>query len=340
MVPRENISMAPYTTFGVGGPARYFTVAESVKDLREACEFARSRKLPVFVLGGGSNILVSDDGFSGLVIKNEIRGIKESRQGNKVVIDVGAGESWDGFVFDCVEKGYWGAENLSLIPGTVGGAPVQNIGAYGKEAKDIIESVTVFDYALSEERKISNKDCEFAYRDSIFKKETAKHLIITSVTFKFSLDARPDISYKDLTEYFILRRVINPSIGEIRGAVIDIRTQKFPNLTMTGTAGSFWKNPIISKETFNRLKTRYPDMTSYPAGNGLVKVSLAWILDNVCGLKGFSKGSIRLFSRQPLVLVADKGSKTRDVLAFASEIEAIVKDKTGIDIEKEVFVLE
>lgn len=340
MVLRENISMAPYTTFGVGGLARYFAVAEKVQDLHDACEFARSRKLRVFVLGGGSNILVSDDGFPGLVIKNEIKGVKESRNGSDVTIEVGAGESWDKLVSDCVEKRYWGAENLSLIPGTVGGAPVQNIGAYGREAKDIIEFVTVFDSVLSEEKRMSNKDCEFAYRDSIFKKETAKHLIITSVTFKFGLDAKPNTSYKDIAEYFALRRVINPSIGEIRRAVIDIRTQKFPNLTMTGTAGSFWKNPIISKEAFDRLKALYPDMTSHPAGNGMVKVSLAWILDNVCNLKGFSKGLIRLFSRQPLVLVADRGSKTKDVLAFASEIEAIVKDKTGIDIEKEVFVLE
>jgi UDP-N-acetylmuramate dehydrogenase len=340
MAPLENISLALHTTFGIGGPARYFTEATNVAELREACDFARSRKVPLFVLGGGSNILVSDAGFPGLVIKNEIRGLTETIKGDSITIKVGAGESWDKFVGHCVEKGYWGPENLSLIPGSVGAAPVQNIGAYGREVKDIIESVSVFNSVTGEEERFSNEQCAFTYRDSVFKRETAKNLIITSVTFKVSLSSKPNISYKDLTEYFTLRRNVNPSIAEIRRAVIDIRTQKFPSLSVVGTAGSFWKNPIISAESFNKLKAIYPELPAHGTLAGTVKISLAWVLDNICKVKGYSKGTVRLFARQPLVLVAEKGSKASDVLAFAKEIEVLVKDKTGIDIEKEVCVLE
>lgn len=335
MTFQENVPLASHTTFRIGGTTRYFCVISDEGELREALSFASSRDLPFFILGGGSNVLVGDGEFEGLVIKMSARGIREEVSGDFVTLEVGAGESWDEFVAFCVDRGYWGIENLSLIPGTVGASPVQNIGAYGVEVKDVIESVFVVDSATGNSRTLSNSDCVFAYRDSIFKRPEGKTLIITSVLFRLSLSPRPNLSYKDLKEYFMNRNVAEPTLSEIRQATISIRQSKFPDLSLFGTAGSFWKNPIVSTEAFESLKTAYPLMPSYPAGKD-VKIPLAWILDVVCGLKGHAKGRIHLFKNQPLVLTVETGATATEVNAFATEIEAVVRDKTGIIIEREV----
>jgi len=226
-------------------------------------------------------------------------------------------------------------ENLSLIPGTVGAAPVQYIGAYGAEAKDTIESVRVIDSATGKSRVLSSAECAFGYRDSLFKGPEGEGLIIVSVTFRLSLLPRPNLSYKDVREYLAARNVPEPTLTEIRQAVISIRQSKFPDLSLFGTAGSFWKNPIISAEAFAELKKAYPLIPSYPAGER-VKVPLAWILDVVCGLKGHARGRVHLFRNQPLVLTVEIGATAAEVDAFAREIEATVRGKTGIIIEREV----
>jgi UDP-N-acetylmuramate dehydrogenase len=346
MIFEEQIPLAPLTTFRIGGLARYFCVATSEAELIEAFAFARARGLSTLVIGGGSNMLVGDAGFPGLVIQMGLKGIRESRGASEsgiVRVEVGAGESWDGLVDFCVGKGYWGIENLSLIPGTVGAAPVQNIGAYGCEAKDIIESVRVIDSATGAALTLGNAECLFGYRDSKFKGPEGKGLVITGVTFVLSTVPRPNLSYKDLKEYFAKRTgdagtlaVEAPSLSDIRSAVISIRQSKFPDLARFGTAGSFWKNPIIGADAFAVLKTAQPLIPSYPAPDGRVKIPLAWILDVVCGLKGHAAGKVRLFENQPLVLTVEFGAASGEVEAFAREIEGIVASKTGIIIEREV----
>jgi UDP-N-acetylmuramate dehydrogenase len=340
----ENIPLAPYTTFKVGGRARYLSVVKSEEELREALAFAREKALPVFVLGGGSNLVVSDEGFPGVVVKMEMAGASYEKVNNDILVTAWAGESWDELVAKTVEWGAWGLENLSLIPGTVGAAPVQNIGAYGAEAKDAIESVRAVDRETGVAKTFSNAECRFSYRESFFKTAEGKRWIILSVTFRLSATPRPNLSYKDLAEYFTAAgdkaAPSRPSQAEIRDAVIEIRTGKFPDLSKTGTAGSFWKNPVISREHFERLAVIYPGMPSFPvARNDLVKVPLAWILDKVCGLKGYARGNVRLFEKQPLVLVAERGASAAEIQALEAEIRALVKDKTAIDIEPEVGFL-
>ncbi len=331
----EHIPLAPRTTFRIGGTSRYFCEPTTEGEVREALSFARERGVPLLVLGGGSNMLVGDGEFLGLVMSMGLRGIRDTVSGDSVTLEVGAGESWDEFVRFCVDRGYWGAENLSLIPGTVGASPVQNIGAYGVEVKDLVESVSVIDSLTGEGRVLSNAECAFAYRDSVFKSSVGKHLIITSVTFKLSTAPRPNLSYKDLKEYFAARNIPDPSLRDIREATIAVRRSKFPDLNRFGTAGSFWKNPIISADEFARLKAAHPLIPSYPAGER-VKVPLAWILDNVCGLKGYAQGKVCLFRNQPLVLTVEFGATAAEVQAFAAHIEAVVLEKTGITIEREV----
>ncbi|MDE1875177.1 MAG: FAD-binding protein, partial [Patescibacteria group bacterium] len=262
----ENIPLAGLTTFRVGGSARYFSTVKSEDDIITALAFARERNAPIFILGGGSNIVVPDGGFPGLVIKMELSGMSFQDKGEgKFRAVVAAGEGWDAFVAETVRRGLWGLENLSHIPGTVGAAPVQNIGAYGVEVGGAIISVRALDRETGAAREFSNEECRFGYRDSFFKTAFGKRWIITSVTFDLNPAPQPNVSYKDLAEHFAGRA---PSQAEIRDAVIAIRKNKFPDLSETGTAGSFWKNPIIPQSRFAELSERYPGMPSFPAGTG------------------------------------------------------------------------
>lgn len=352
----EHIPLSAHTTFKTGGPARFFCVARSMSDVLEAIAFARGKSAPFFILGGGSNVLVSDEGFAGLVIKIEIGGIEFTNtdgEGGVVRASVGAGENWDLFVQNCVERGLYGAENLSFIPGTVGAAPVQNIGAYGAEVKDIIESVEAIDVqAVSVDGSVSpvsifsNAECGFAYRDSIFKKkENVGRYIITRVNFILKKDGKINIEYKDLREYFSAlssgaqeSSTFTPSLAEVRAAVIAIRKKKLPDWHVVGTAGSFFKNPVICLEHYEGLKKQSPELPSYAvAGNPeVVKVPLAWVFDHICGYRGVTRGAIGVYHNQALVIVNNGGGTTAEVKALATEMITAVKEKTGIDIEPEV----
>lgn len=331
----KDISLAPHTTFRIGGVASYFCKADSIEDIHEALAFARSKELPVFVLGGGSNVLFSDNGFAGLVIQMNLKGVEIGERKESVLVTVKAGEGWDSLVAHTVQQNLWGLENLSLIPGTVGASPVQNIGAYGVEVMNYVHSVQTIDGQTGREKIFSNKECQFSYRYSVFKKPAYKKFIITSVTFELSAKPTPNLSYKDLHQLFEAKGIKEPTQREIRDAVIEIRMKKFPNLAEIGTAGSFWKNPIIEKEDYVKLNTLYPGLPSYPFGEK-VKVSLAWILDHVCNLKGYTRGKARLFEKQPLVVVAESGSTSVEIRTLSEAVSGIVEGKTGIRIEPEV----
>ncbi len=327
------------TTFKIGGRAQFFCAVQSENDLEEAVKFAKENNLQFFVLGGGSNILISDKGFEGLVIKMEMKGIEFQENGAEEKVIVKAGEDWDNFVEEVVKRGLYGLENLSLIPGTVGAAPVQNIGAYGSEVKDSIESVRVFDTEKMEFRDFRNFECKFEYRNSIFKIKN-NLFIIVSVAFVLKQNGQVNIDYKDLQEFFLLKNNFKPSLTEVREAVISIRTVKLPDVRKIGTAGSFFKNAIIGHSQAHDLKVRYSGLPIYPVNdsddNENVKVSLAWILDHVCGYRGASKGNVGTYKNQALVLVNNGNATAEEIKQFAHEIKRVVKEKTAIDIEEEV----
>lgn len=331
MIIKNDISLASYTTFKIGGNAKFFGIVKSEKDLAEAVEFAKNKNLPIFVIGGGSNLLISDNGYSGLVIKVEILGI--TFEDNLVIAN--AGENWDHLVEQTIDNGLCGLENLSAIPGTVGASPVQNIGAYGVEISDLIQSVRTFDTRNGRLVDIPKEECLFGYRDSIFKNQKGR-FIIASVTFKLKKDGSTNVAYKDLKEYFLNRGVVRPSPLEVRNAVIEIRKSKLPNWQEWGTAGSFFKNPIISIQQYLDLKQKYPDLPGFPDCEGKIKVSLGWILDKVCNAKGLSFGNAFIYEKQALVIVTKPGAKASEVVELSRKIQDLVLQKTGIKIEAEV----
>ena len=246
MKMERNISLSPLTTFGIGGKARYFCRAKSGEDLIKATQFAKENRLSLLVLGGGSNVLFPNKGFEGLVVKMETLGIEFTERGSQVEAVAAAGEDWDAFVELCVKKGLYGIENLSGIPGTVGAAPVQNIGAYGVEIKDSVKWVEVFDRDALKTRVLLRHACRFGYRDSVFKCD-GTNLIVLRVAFALSKEGEVNFSYGDIREYVEKRKISNPGLREVREAVLEIRSRKFPNMDVVGTAGSFFKNPIVTR---------------------------------------------------------------------------------------------
>jgi UDP-N-acetylmuramate dehydrogenase len=327
MIIEENIPLAPLTTFALGGPAHYFVRVQNIDELKESLAFAKAKNIKVLVLGGGSNVLVSDDGFDGLVIKIEITGVKQ----DDTTLVAGAGESWDALVARAVDEGLWGIENLSGIPGTVGAAPVQNIGAYGAELKDTLAWVEALDTANGAVVRFAGNECGFGYRSSLFKQTPGRYVILRAA-FNLKKDGTPNDLYKDLAG------IAGLSLAEIRAKVLAVRAQKFPDLTREGTAGSFFLNPVVSPATAAQLAGRYPGLPQFAAGGG-VKLSLAWLLDNALGLKGAMVGGARLFERQPLVIAASRDARARDVRALAEKIKKEVKEQLGIEIEEEVRIL-
>jgi UDP-N-acetylmuramate dehydrogenase len=332
----ENIPLKHLNTFKIGGAARYFCVAKSVDDLKEAAAFAHRIKVPIFVLGGGSNILISDEGFPGLVIKMALRGITFEDNKDYAKVRAAAGENWDGFVDEVVKNGLWGVENLSGIPGTVGGALVQNIGAYGAEVLSVIESVEIFDTGNLATRTISAAQCRFKYRDSLFKHPDGKNYIITSVLFRLSKEGKPNIFYKDLERYFGEPGAPKPDLSAVRKAVLKIRAGKFPPLGKFGTAGSFFKNPLVSEYILTDIRKSFPEIPAFAASGGFVKLPLAWILDKACNFKGRRMGPVGLYEKQPLVLVNFGEASAHEVSVFADKVAADVKERIGVDIEREV----
>ncbi len=329
---RHDVLLRDHTSFRIGGKARFFVEANKVEDLRKVFAAAAEENLPYLILGEGSNVLISDEGFPGYVIRPMIRGIDMEEDGTLVA---GAAEHWDDVVDFSVTSGFSGLENLSWIPGSVGAAPVQNIGAYGAELKDVLIWVEAFDPTDGVVKKLTAEECRFGYRDSLFKTPAGKKLVILRVAMKLKLDGKPNISYKDLAKYFEGHKS-PPTLSEVREAVIKIRQNKLPDIRKVGTAGSFFKNPIISEAKYAELSAKFPGLPSFPADEDNKKIPLAWILDKVCGLNGFREGEVGLFETQPLALVNFGKATASDVLNFANKIFEIVKEKTGIEIEWEV----
>ncbi|HYC34693.1 MAG TPA: UDP-N-acetylmuramate dehydrogenase, partial [Candidatus Paceibacterota bacterium] len=337
---KEGVFLSGETTFRIGGEARFFAEVREVSQIKEVIQFAKEHNLPIFFLGGGSNTVFKDEGHDGLIIKNRIRGIKIlSENEDEVEIKAYAGEVWDEVVEFCVEQGFGGIENLTAIPGTLGGAIVQNIGAYGCEIKSVVQSVDVFDPKAKAIRTLSLDELAFGYRDSVFKKETHKDLFIVSATLLLKKHSVANLEYKDLKNFFEGRDASTVSISEVREALKIIRSKKFPDLSKMGTAGSFFKNSIVDKATVERLQKDYPDMPIFALDGGLYKLSSAWILDKVCGLRGMKEGNLGLFENQSLVVVNFENATSEELKKFISKIKKLAFEKIGVELQEEVIVL-
>lgn len=329
--------LASYTTFRVGGAAEYLIEITQEEEVLPAFDFADANHLPVTILGGGSNVLVSDKGVTGLTIVMRTKGIVWKQDRESIVADVAAGEVWDDFVVECEKKNAWGVENLSAIPGTVGAAPVQNIGAYGTEAGKYIVSVKVFDPTKRAIRYLKHNECEFGYRDSIFKRNP--HLLVLSVQFRLSLSGSPNLSYQDLRLWFCEKGHMVPSLSEVRDAVIAIRKKKFPDLSTIGTAGSFFKNPVISRQVFSTIQKKIPDLPHWEQEDGSVKVSAAWLIDHVAKMRGVRHGEVGSWKEQALVIVNYGAANAAEIKNFTKEIADQVFLLTGIMLTSEVVFL-
>jgi UDP-N-acetylmuramate dehydrogenase len=345
----ENIKLAPYTTFKIGGAAKYFCEVKDQFDALTAFEFAKEKSLPVFILGGGSNLLIADSGFSGLVIRVVNRGIEmlveeKNDSPDEILLKVASGENWDSVVDFAVKNNWWGMENLSHIPGSTGAIAVQNVGAYGQEAKNLIESVTVFDKQTHQILSLNKTDCGFSYRRSIFNSTEKGRYIIFEILFRLSKNPLPILNYRDLAQKFAN---IKPSLLEIRHAIIEIRNKKFPFPTQAkkGNAGSFFKNIILNQEEFLVLKNRLQKEFGQEAAEKLeqkkfteansIKVPTAFLLD-ICGLKDFAFGGAAINKNQPLVIINQTGKATAsDVLNLAKQVKKTAQEKLGINIHIE-----
>jgi UDP-N-acetylmuramate dehydrogenase len=340
---RENIPLAPLTTFKVGGNARYLVEAGNADDVLAAVEYLRSNHLPMFVLGGGSNLVVADAGWPGLVLKIAIGGIAERDSAGRKEFEVGAGEDWDNFVALTVARNCAGVETLSGIPGTVGGTPVQNVGAYGQEVAETITSVRVLELSTMQVRDIGNAECGFAYRTSIFNSLQRGKYIVLRVTFALTPGGAARIAYADLKKYFPDGN--QPSLQQVRQAVREIRLSKamliVPNDDDCRSAGSFFKNPIVEAAKYDEVAARANGNSppKYPASDGKVKLSAAWLVEQSGFQKGFSRGPVGISRRHSLAIVNRGGATAADILALKNEVQAGVRDKFGIELTPEpVFV--
>jgi UDP-N-acetylmuramate dehydrogenase len=344
MTIEENKPLDDLNTFGLVVGAKYFTEVTSIeefKDLTQQEVYKQNRKL---VLGGGSNILFTSY-FDGIAIKNSIKGIQLlSETETEVFVKVNAGEVWHQFVLWCIERNYAGIENLSLIPGLVGAAPMQNIGAYGVEIKDVFHELEALDVITGESVKFGLNDCAFGYRESVFKNKLKDKFFIASVTFKLTKLSSPKALYRFKTDYGDIKNTLSEaqvydlSIKAISDAVCKIRSAKLPNPKDLGNAGSFFKNPVISKEQFDTLVTKYPVMPSYLQKDGTIKIPAGWLIEQ-CGWKGKVVGNTGSHKSQALVLVNYGNATGKEIWELAMSIQQSVKDKFGIEISPEVNVI-
>ena len=334
----ESKELRPYHTFHLDVKAKYFANVKTVDDLLLLLNSSIYRNNPSLVLGGGSNLLFTGD-LNGLVIKLSIKGISTlAEDEDEVDLKIGAGENWHELVTYCVDKGYGGIENLSLIPGTVGAAPMQNIGAYGVEIKEVFKELEAIEIATGKTKIFSNEACKFGYRDSIFKNKAKGRYVITSVTLKLSKKPVVNTSYGAIKETLALWGIEKPGIADVSKAVIHIRQSKLPDPNVIGNAGSFFKNPSIADADFERLKVNYPAATGYVQEDGTVKVPAAWLIEQA-GWKGKTFGEIGVHKNQALVLVNYGEGKGRAIWELAQKIQASVQEKFGIALVPEVNVV-
>ena len=338
---QEHFDLHAHNTFGLSAKARYFCEAASVRQCHDALQFARAENLALLVLGGGSNVLFRQD-YPGVVMHMTIRGIDRiSDSSDTVLVRAASGENWHSFVKDCLHSGLHGLENLALIPGCVGAAPIQNIGAYGVEVKDLITAVEVLDVVTGARDTLTSAQCEFGYRDSIFKRSLRGRKIVLAVTFRLQRQPHVNLSYAALAQ--TLASIPNPQPQQVFDAVCAIRRSKLPDPAVLGNAGSFFKNPVIAREVVERLSHTWPGLPAFPltdsheAGHAeaSVKVPAAWLIEKA-GWRGRTLGQAGVYQLQPLVLVNHGGASAANIVALAEQVMICVEQKFGILLEPEV----
>ncbi|MEP0005307.1 MAG: UDP-N-acetylmuramate dehydrogenase [Balneola sp.] len=330
----KDFDLSSFNTMGVSSKAAFFAEVASVPELQEAIKFAKDKNLEILVLGGGSNILFKKD-FDGLVIYNALKGRDFL---SEIDLKIASGENWHELVLFCVENGLGGIENLSLIPGSVGAAPIQNIGAYGVELENVFSSLEAFMIDSGELKTFTKDECNFGYRESIFKKELKGKAVITSVTLRLSKDHTVNTSYKALSEKLLEKGISEPDIKDISDCVIEIRQSKLPDPKQIGNTGSFFKNPVISVQHFNQLKSEYPDLPSYPVTERQVKVPAGWLIEKA-GWKGKRTGDAGVHDKQALVLVNHGNATGEEIWNLAEEMRLSIKEKFDIMLTPEVNVI-
>ncbi len=333
-----NKPLLQYNTFGLDISSNYFTNIDKINDLQELIQNDISNFHSILILGSGSNILFTRN-IDGLVIHNDLQGIHTiDEDENNIWLQIMSGTIWHEVVRYAVAHNYGGIENLALIPGTVGAAPIQNIGAYGCEIKEVLTAIHAIDMNTAEDTTFSNHQCRFGYRDSIFKREAKNKYFITSIVLKLDKNPKIHSKYGDIQKVLAERKVQNPSIADVAEAVIYIRNSKLPNPKELGNAGSFFKNPVISSLWFKKLNDKYPDMPHYPTSDEKVKIPAAWLIEQ-CGWKGKIVGNTGNHIRQPLVIVNYGGATGKEILHHAYDVQKSVADTFGIELEMEVNIL-
>ncbi len=332
----ENVSLKPYNTFGIDAAARYFAVFKSAEELEELASPAPKPK--TLILGGGSNILFTGD-YDGFVWKNEIKGITELHEDNDYVyVRAGAGENWHLFVQYCISRNWAGIENLSLIPGNVGASPMQNIGAYGVEIEDLFWNLEAYHTGDKKIVTFTKNECGFGYRESVFKRKYKDQFVILSVTYQLRKKPRFNTSYGAIEQELERMGVKELSVKAISDAVIHIRSSKLPDPAEIGNAGSFFKNPSITKEQFTGLKEKFEQIVAYENADGTTKLAAGWLIEQ-CGWKGYRKGDAGCHAKQALVLVNYGNAKGSEIYNLSEEILHSVKEKFGVTLEREVNII-
>ena len=330
-----NIDLKDFTTFGVSANAKKFATFSTEEEARN---LTKNNNEALLILGGGSNVLLTQD-FNGLVLKNEIKGISIIEKNNvSIVLKVGAGEEWHNFVLHTIENGYFGIENMSLIPGSVGASPMQNIGAYGVEIKDVFEKLEALELETGEIHTFTKEACVFGYRESVFKHALKGKYIITHVYFRLSLVEKISTKYGAIEQELLKNGISNPTSKDVSNAVIAIRSSKLPNPKDLGNAGSFFKNPVVPIKLYNKIRETFTDTPSYPIDENSVKIPAGWLIESA-GWKGKKVGACGVHVNQALVLVNYGGATGNDILNLSTEIIENVYQKFGIVLEREVNIL-
>lgn len=332
----ENISLKPFNTFGIDVKAKYYAAFSETNELYEI--LSQNTQAGIFILGGGSNILLTKD-FEGLVLKNEVKGITELHEDSEYVyVKAGAGESWHHFVLHCIERNWAGIENLSLIPGNVGASPMQNIGAYGVEIDDVFWNLEAYHIKDKKMVTFTRSDCEFGYRQSVFKRKYKDQFVILNVTFQLRKKPRFNTSYGAIEQELERMGIKDLSIKAISDAVINIRSSKLPDPKEIGNAGSFFKNPTVLKDDYRELKKTFDTIIGHENIDGTVKLAAGWLIEQ-CGWKGYRKGDAGCHAKQALVLVNYQNAKGLEILELSELIMQSVKEKFGVILEREVNIL-
>jgi len=340
MVDKNNYNLLAHNTFHVSATCRRFIEFASIEELRQVFELLKTTSQPVLIIGAGSNLLFLRD-FDGVVLHSAIRGIRvvEDSADGSVRVRCGSGEVWDDVVKWCVEHGYYGTENLSLIPGEVGATAVQNIGAYGVEAKDIIDTVVVFDLSTGETKTFANAECQYAYRNSMFKREHRGEYVVTSVTYRLSKTFRPQLDYGNIRSRLAHDDAAMITARQVRDVIIAVRQEKLPDPKVLGNAGSFFKNPVVSSAFFKELQARFGDIPHYIIYKEQVKIPAGWLIEQ-CGWRGKRVGNVATHDKQALVIVNNGGATGSEIRDFARQIQTDVHRKFSINIDPEVNIIE